>query len=58
MWLPNDNVRQFTAAVARVYRKLCITLPGLHNITQSGSGGFTTGEVKVPDFLDTIYSTM
>ena len=57
MWLPNDNGQQLSAAVARVYRKLCVTLPGLHNLTHSGSGGFTTGKVTVPDFLDTIKST-
>ena len=56
MWLPSDNVQQLSAVVARVYRKLCITLPGLHNITDTGSGGFTTGKVTVLDFLNTIES--
>ena len=56
VWLPKDNVWQLTAAVARVYRKLCITLLGLHTITDAGSDGFTTGKVIVPDFLNTIGS--
>ena len=49
MWLPNDNVHSCCSQSVQKTLSHC-----LDNITDSGSGGVTTGKVTVSDFLDTI----